>query len=268
MYDVYIDRMLCPVTPSKLQVKIKNQNKTVNLINEGQINILKQAGLTEITFDLLLPNVKYPFANYKAGFHRAEYYLNILEKLKTEKNPFYFKVIRKLPGIRKLLSDTNMKVSLEEYTVDEDANEGFDIIVSVKLKQYRDYGTKICTIVKEQPETSEPESSESETSEPESSESESSENESSVTGKVMRIIVKRSELQYIKSTPLPQSYTTVEGDTFWKLAKMFYGLDTKGYIIRFANQDVLKEKPTTSRGYLQPGTVITIPAPIYEVVEG
>ena len=43
-----------PVAPSKLQLKIKNQNKTVTLINESEVNIIKSAGLTEITFDLLL----------------------------------------------------------------------------------------------------------------------------------------------------------------------------------------------------------------------
>ena len=47
MYNVYLDTMLCPVAPDKLQLKIANKNKTLVLINEGEINILKKAGLTE-----------------------------------------------------------------------------------------------------------------------------------------------------------------------------------------------------------------------------
>ena len=57
-YHFYMGKTLCPVAPSKLQLKIKGQNETLTLINEGEINILKKPGLTEISFDLLLPNVK------------------------------------------------------------------------------------------------------------------------------------------------------------------------------------------------------------------
>lgn len=43
-YKMYIAGVLMPVTPSKVQLKIKNQNKTLNLINGEEINILKSAG--------------------------------------------------------------------------------------------------------------------------------------------------------------------------------------------------------------------------------
>lgn len=144
-YHIFLGKMLCPVAPSKIDLKINGQNDTVTLINEGEINILKQAGLSDISFDLLLPNVKYPFAVYTSGFVDASYYLSQLEKLKTEKKPFQFIVTRSLPNGR-LLFGTNMSVSLEEYSIKEDREEGFDVIVSVKLKQWRNYGTKTCKV--------------------------------------------------------------------------------------------------------------------------
>ncbi|MDE6111701.1 MAG: peptidoglycan-binding protein LysM, partial [Eubacterium sp.] len=144
-YYFYMSKMLCPIPPSKLQLSVENKNKTVTLMNEGEINILKQAGLTEISFDLLFPNVKYPFAVYKSGFVKADYFLSQLEKLKTSKKPFQFIVTRKFPN-GKMLFDTNMKVSLESYDIKEDIEQGFDVTVSVKLKQYREYGTKTCKI--------------------------------------------------------------------------------------------------------------------------
>lgn len=98
MYYFYLGNTLLPVTPSKLSIKIKNQNKTLNLINEGEINILKKAGLTEASFEALLPNVKYPFAVYKSGFVNAKTYLDALEKLKVEKKPFQFIISRKTQG--------------------------------------------------------------------------------------------------------------------------------------------------------------------------
>ena len=41
MYEFYMDGMRLPVTPSALTIKTANQNKTINLINEGQVNVLK-----------------------------------------------------------------------------------------------------------------------------------------------------------------------------------------------------------------------------------
>ena len=48
MYEFYMDGVRLPVTPSALTIKISNQNKTINLINEGQVNVLKTPGLSRI----------------------------------------------------------------------------------------------------------------------------------------------------------------------------------------------------------------------------
>ena len=141
MYESFLDGVRFPVTPSKLNIKIKNKNKTITLINEGEVNLLKTAGLTELSFDVLLPNSKYPFAVYPDGYQPAEYYLENIEKLKVNKEPFQFIMTRSKPN-GDLLFDTNMKVTLEEYEIKEDAENGFDIEVAIQLKQYRDYGTK------------------------------------------------------------------------------------------------------------------------------
>ena len=87
-YDVYFDRCLLPVTPEKISIKINGNNKTVNLINEGEINILKKAGLTDIEFEAEIPQVKQPYAVYKDGFKEAGYFFDIFEGLKTEKKTF------------------------------------------------------------------------------------------------------------------------------------------------------------------------------------
>ena len=38
MYELYIDGVLFPVTPGSLNIKINNKNKTITLINEGEVN--------------------------------------------------------------------------------------------------------------------------------------------------------------------------------------------------------------------------------------
>lgn len=80
-YRLYMDGILFPVTPSKITMKINGKNETVTLINEGEANILKSPGLTDVDFELLLPAVQYPFAVYPSGFRPAKYYLDKLEAL-------------------------------------------------------------------------------------------------------------------------------------------------------------------------------------------
>lgn len=145
MYKMYLDGVLLPVTPASLKVKISNKNTTVTLINDGEINILKTAGLTELSFTALLPQVQHPFAVYPDGFQNAGFYMQKLERLKTGKKPFQFVFTRTLPDGTPLF-DTDIKVSLEDYTLTEDAKNGLDVNVKVKLKQYREYATKKLTV--------------------------------------------------------------------------------------------------------------------------
>lgn len=223
MYYFYLDKILLPIAPSKLTVKIGNENKTLTLINEGEINVLKKAGLTEIDFDATIPNVEYPFATYKNGFQSAKTFLDAIEKLKTDQKPFQFIVTRTFPN-GKAIFNTNMKVSLENYTIKEEAKQGFDATVTFKLKQYKDYGTKTCKIKIE------------------------------TTKKAVTAEPKRETT----SSPAPvkqnKTYTVVRGDCLWNIAKKFYGNGSQYTKIYNANKDKIK-----SPNLIYPGQVLTIP---------
>lgn len=137
-YDFYLDGVQLPIPPPKLEVKVTNKNKTVDLINVGEVNILKKEGLSEISFEAEFTHNKLPF--YRGTFKDVQFFLSKLELLKTDCKPFQFIVSRELGN--KVLFNTNMKVSLEEYNIVEDAENGSDTKVAIKLKQYRDYSTK------------------------------------------------------------------------------------------------------------------------------
>ena len=109
MYDVYISNTLLPIAPEKITMQINGKNETATLINDGEISMLKTPGLTTVSFIVLFPNVKYPFAQYPDGYHRAGYYLNKLEALMNKKKPFQFIVTRKTP-VNKKLFNTNLTV--------------------------------------------------------------------------------------------------------------------------------------------------------------
>lgn len=223
-YDFYLDKCLLPVTPSKLTIKINNANKTVTLINEGEINILKQAKLTDIDFECEIPQVKQPYAVYPSGFKAATYFLDYFEELKTSKKPFQFIVCRQTPNGKKFFN-TNMKVTLEDYKITEEAKQGYDLKVKISLKQWREYGTKTVniTIATSKPKASvEPQRAATTSPAPSSS----------------------------------QTYTVVKGDCLWNIAKKFYGNGSKYTVIYNANKGVIGGNPNL----IYPGQVLTIPA--------
>ena len=141
-YDFYLGGLLLPVTPEALTVRVNGRNSVMTLIDDGEVSVLREPGLSEIRFSALLPSVRYPFARYAAGFLPPETYLAFLERVMKEKSPFQFIVSRRMPGGAALF-DTNLKVSLEGYTLREAAGEtGFDARVDVQLKQFRPWGAK------------------------------------------------------------------------------------------------------------------------------
>lgn len=145
-YYFFMDKKMLPVAPGKLSVRINNNNKTINLINDGEVNLLKNAALTEIAFEVLLPNNEYPFANYNSfSIDLAESYLSDFKILKLSKDPFQF-IVTRMTNDWTFLFDTNITVSLEDYEIIEDANNGTDVMASIRLKQYKPYGTKTATL--------------------------------------------------------------------------------------------------------------------------
>lgn len=176
-YVVYLGELLFPVTPSKITAKMKGQNKTASLIDGSQINMLKPPGLTEISFDALIPQQPYHFAMYENGteilpgyqrvlknkdfneryggngYLKPDYFFEKLELLKTKKKKVNFTIYREKPETKlrereRSLFHTELKVSLEDYTIKEDASEGMDFIVSINLKAYQPYGTKEAVLKK------------------------------------------------------------------------------------------------------------------------
>lgn len=212
-YACYLGGVELP-TPAKLTVKIKSKNKTLILLNEGEINFLRTPGLSEIVLPLTLPML--------TGSRSPDYYLGVLERLKTSKASTQFILVRVSPDGRTLY-DTNMRVSVEDYNIVEDAKEGLDVGVDVNLKQWRDYGTK--TVKVEQPAES---------------------------TQVQTVSVEKE--RDASTAPTAKTYTVKAGDTLWALAAKYYGSGAQYTKIYNANTDKI-----SNPNLIYVGQVITIP---------
>lgn len=189
-----------PITPKSLKVTIGNKNTTIDLINQGEVNISKGAGLKEIEFDLLLPNSKYPFANYQAEYKPAQYFQNELVKLKEKGQSFQFVFVRNKNNSTNL-GNNDITVVIEDLSFTDSTDEGFDIVASIKLKEWKKYGTKTFTV-------------------------------DTPTRRTYPTTPRYEEPEEPQTT-----YTVEPGDCLWAIARMFYGDGSRYWEIYEANSD-------------------------------
>lgn len=236
-YEFYfkdgLEVLTFPITPSELSIRVGSNNKVITLINEGDINILKSPSLVEVEFEARFPMRKYPYSREVSDF---ETYFNVFEKLKEKKRSFRFIVARTKPnGDRSW--DTNLLVALEEFELKESADEGDDVIVSFKLKQFKEYG------VKKLPNSNSGDSTAKSTS--------TSELTRSTDGNPSEVTT---------------TYTVKKGDTLWSIAKKYYGDGSKWQTIYNVNKNIIEQtankyrngKGSSNGHWIYPGTVLTI----------
>lgn len=236
MYMFFVGGCLLPIAPAKITTNINNQNKTINLINDGEINLIKSAGLTTIEFDALLPRKNYSFVHEYIKNGTIELFIQHFNSLKEAQKPFQFIIVRNMDK-GDIYESTNICVTLEEFTTIEDASNGCDVLIKIKLKEYKTYGTKFFNVnaYKDTFDT----------------------NTNTVT-----TVVRESN-----SSPAPtgssSSYTVVKGDCLWNIAKHFYGDGSKYPTIYDANKSLIDgdNAGTGNTVYtIYPNQVFTIPA--------
>jgi len=231
-YNFYLDGVLLPVAPETLEIRTPNRNETIDLLDGREINIKKFPGLKAISFKVLLPNSEYPFANYKGGeYQKAEYYLGIFEKLKTQRKTFQFIVYRKIPtsftdGTRSIMQlkqefETNLKVTLEDWNQIEDVEKyGRDVGAEIELLEWDDYSTKYLEVKEDKIVEKEPERS-------------------------------IDEVPVTESVPERKLYTVVSGDTLWGICTRLLGDGSKCW-------EIAKQNSIANPDLIFPGQVIDL----------
>lgn len=227
MYVMYIGLTPMPIFPESISIKTGTLNKTMTLINEGEINLIKTPALKEFTFDLLIPNTPYPFAYYRNGFKGAGYYLEKFESIKKSGGGDILLIVR-IDAAGNPIYNTDMWVTLEEYIVRDDVREGTDIIVTMRLKEYKNHGVKTYKIT---------------------------------SGKIQQKGVKRNT----SNSPSPKNnnktYIVQSGDTLWTIAKKFYGDGSKYTVLRDNTYNkIIIAKHGGSNQTIAAGDKLVIPA--------
>ena len=267
-YKFEIDGLELPIAPSALTIKVNNKNETLTLINEGEVNIPKLPGLSEISFTARIPQTQYPFAN---KLQSAAVFTDKFKALKLSKQPFKLTISRinnkntilnrdailkystdkivifignkpvdKTVIVRTVINpygSSTFNVVLEDYTIKEDAEEGFDLLIDLNFKEYVEYSTKVYKTAA-------------------TSTTDGEEN-------VLTPAVTTSLKSFSESSP----YKVQSGDTLWKIARKFYGGTGSDWkLIYDANKTTIESKAkqngkaSSSNGSLiYAGTELTIP---------
>ena len=175
-----------------------------------------------MSFELLLPQVPYPFTN--GGAQSASYYLSLFERLKTSKEPFQWILNRQRPN-GGMFFYTNLTVGMENYEITDDAGAGFDVKVKVNLKQYKAYGTKTVTIKQPDTPAEPPKATVQEAPRP------------------------------TATAPKTTTYTVKSGDCLWNIAKKYLGDGSRYTEIYNLNKDKIKNP-----NLIYPNQVLTLPS--------
>jgi len=213
-----------PVTPGRISVRHRGNNQRTALLDGGEVTHLRAGEGAELSLSLTLPRRVYPFARYERGFLAPEMFLDRFLDLRAEGRPFRFICSRISPGGR-LLSDLNLRVSLEDLEVAESAEDGDDLTLSLTLREYREHSTARVTAYDERFVIQGP---------------------SAIT---VTTPGREADLR-----PQPATYTVVRGDNLWNIARRFLGEGRRYREIFELNRDQIRNP-----NLIFPGQVLRLP---------
>lgn len=140
-FNLTEDGFRIPVNPAVINIREGGQSKTYDVAKLGEINVIKNPRLAEISFDSEFPARWYPHvvAEPEGPFD----YIEQIEKWMKERKPVHFVFAGST-------FDINTLVSIEEFSWRESGGAVGDIAYSIKLKRYVPYSAKKLIIKHEQ----------------------------------------------------------------------------------------------------------------------
>lgn len=196
MYKMYLgindgeEGFILPVLPEKIQIDEGGDNKSYNIVNLGEVSVINLPKLTKVSFESYFPLNNGPYVSTEKLF-APSVYINKIEEWRKKccKVRFIF-----TGGILDSVFNTSTEInnifSIENFKYEEHGGEVGDIYYTLELKKYKNYAAKKVDIKKDV---------------------------SGITATVSKADTRES------NPPQPRTYTVVEGDYLWHIAKRFLG---------------------------------------------
>lgn len=136
-YSIFLDGILLPVSTEKISVQNSLKSKDYDVLGQGRIQKPEYQDLQAISFSTEFPGRIYSYVEESAWQSPAKLIAR-LRKLQEEKSPFRFVAA----GEDKL----TLQVTLEQLDTAEKGGEDGDYEVTIRLKEYREFGVKTTDI--------------------------------------------------------------------------------------------------------------------------
>lgn len=127
-----------PVLPETFSVKSPGRNDTATVLELGEINIIRDKGLTEISWKSFFPAHAAPYVNTESTGTPMSY-VNILQNARDQKRHGRFLLVGE--GLK-----ISHEVAIEDVDYEEKGGEVGDIYYSIKLKQWKDYSATVIAV--------------------------------------------------------------------------------------------------------------------------
>ena len=210
-----------PVNPESLSFKSKSNNKTVDIVNGGQVTNIGFEGLKDFKISSFFPaKPDGSYVNTKGQFEGPEFYISFFEKIKRDRKPF-----------RLIVTDININLLVSIESFEHKYKYGTDDVdFTLDLKEYKEHTVRILSLTKD-----------SSTNNPLVAQASSTYTNSN---------------RSIEKT-IPQNYTVISGDSLWKIAKKVLGDGSRWYEIYTYNNN--KSIIGGNPNLIYPGQVLSIP---------
>ena len=136
-YSLFLDGIHLPVGTDKLTVQHGMKSKEYDVLGQGRVQTPDSRELRTVSFTTEFPGQVYRYVE-ESAFQSPGKLIAKLRALQEEKKPFRFVAV----GGDKL----TMRVTLEQMDTTEQGGEDGDYEVSIRLKEYREFGVKTTDI--------------------------------------------------------------------------------------------------------------------------
>lgn len=159
------EQFLIPVLPESIEIKEQGQGKTYNIVGKGggseetragEVNVIKNPKLREVSFSSIFPAQAYPFLSIRPDFLKPPMeYVAYIRRWMNAKHPIRFifagsryETVTATREVNSFLDyDLNFPASIESFEWKEVAGSPGDIEYTLQLKEYVFYSAGRVTVV-------------------------------------------------------------------------------------------------------------------------